>query len=127
MSLKSCCARQENGMRLMKSQDYFSIGIIKSLKEVTSFKSLRVQKKSILSTWDRISADPQHHTITVLEDGSFEERNFSTWSMGLKNLNTKVLTDIPGFIDINDDQFWSNPNNLKPTALELLRKFYDMG
>ena len=78
-------------------------------------------------TWDRISSDPRHHTITVLEDGSFEERNFSTWSMGLKNLNTKALEGIPGFIDINDDQFWSNPNNLKPTALDLLRKFYDMG
>jgi hypothetical protein len=47
--------------------------------------------------------------------------------MGLKNLNTEALEGIPGFIDINDDQFWSNPNNLKPTALELLRKFYDMG
>ena len=47
--------------------------------------------------------------------------------MGLKNLSTEALEDIPGFININDDQFWSNPNNLKPTALELLRKFYNMG
>jgi hypothetical protein len=46
--------------------------------------------------------------------------------MGLKNLSTETLKEIPGFININDDQFWSNPNNLKPTALELLRKFYDM-
>ena len=84
-------------------------------------------KKSILSTWERISIDPRHHTITVLEDGNFEERNFSAWSMGLKNLDTEMLREVPGFININDDQFWSNPNNLKPTALELLRNFYDMG
>ena len=83
-------------------------------------------QKSILSAWERISTDPRHHTITVLEDGSFEERNFSAWSMGLKNLNTETLTEIPGFININNDQFWSNPNNLKPSALELLRNFYDM-
>ena len=84
-------------------------------------------KKSILSTWERISADQRHHTITVLEDGNFEERNFSAWSMGLKNLDNEILREVPGFININNDQFWSNPNNLKPTALELLRNFYDMG
>ena len=83
-------------------------------------------QKSILSAWERISTDPRHHTITVLEDGSFEERNFSAWSMGLKNLDTETLTEIPGFININNDQFWSNPNNLKPSALELLRNFYEM-
>ena len=83
-------------------------------------------QKSILSAWERISTDPRHHTITVLEEGSFEERNFSAWSMGLKNLDTETLTEIPGFININNDQFWSNPNNLKPSALELLRNFYDM-
>ena len=83
-------------------------------------------QKSILSAWERISTDPRHHTITVLEDGSFEERNFLGWSMGLKNLDTETLTEIPGFININNDQFWSNPNNLKPSALELLRNFYDM-
>ena len=99
----------------------------KKFKRGNFLQIIEGPKKSILSTWDRISADPQHHTITVLEDGSFEERNFSTCTMALKNLNTKARTDIPGFIDINDDQFWSNPSNLKPTALELLKKFYDMG
>ena len=83
-------------------------------------------QKSILSAWERISTDPRHHTITVLEDGNFKERNFSAWSMGLKNLDTETLTEIPGFININNDQFWSNPNNLKPSALELLRNFYEM-
>ena len=84
-------------------------------------------KKSILSAWERISNDPSHHTITVLEDGQLQDRNFSAWSMGLKNLNTETLNEVPGFININNDEFWSNPNNLKPTALELLKKFYDMG
>ena len=84
-------------------------------------------ENSIFSTWERICKDSQHHTITVLEEGSYEERNFSNWSMGLKNLGTEALTDIPGFININNDQFWENPNNLKPNAMKLLRNFYDMG
>ena len=84
-------------------------------------------ENSIFSTWERICKDPKHHTITVLEEGSYEERNFSNWSMGLKNLGTKGLIDIPGFININNDQFWENPNNLKPNAMKLLRNFYDMG
>lgn len=84
-------------------------------------------KNSILSAWERILADQRHHTITVLEDGKFDERNFSAWSMGLKNLNTETMKEVPGFVNLNNDRFWSNPNNLKPTALELLRNFYDMG
>ena len=84
-------------------------------------------KNSILSAWERILADQRHHTITVLEDGKFDERNFSAWSMGLKNLNTEAMKEVPGFVNLNNDRFWSNPNNLKPTALELLRNFYDMG
>ena len=84
-------------------------------------------ENSIFSTWERIRKDPQHHTITVLEEGSYEERNFSNWSMGLKNLGTEAFIDIPGFININNDQFWENPKNLKPNAMKLLRNFYDMG
>ena len=99
----------------------------KKFKRGNFLQIIEGPKKSISATWDRIAADNRHHTITVLEDGSFEDRNFSNWSMGMKNLNTEELEDMPGFININDDQFWSNPNNLKATALELLRKFYDMG
>ena len=98
----------------------------KKFKRGNFLQIIEGPKKSISATWDRIAADNRHHTITVLEDGIFEDRNFSNWSMGMKNLNTEELEDMPGFININDDQFWSNPNNLKATALELLRKFYDM-
>ena len=84
-------------------------------------------KNSILLAWERISADPRHHTITVLEDGNFVERNFSAWSMGLKNLDTEMLREGPGLIYINYEDFWANAHILKATALELLRNFYDMG
>ena len=66
----------------------------KKFKRGNFLQIIEGPKKSISPTWDRISADPRHHTITVLEDGSFEERNFSTWSMGLKNLNTEALKDL---------------------------------
>ena len=99
----------------------------KKFKRGNFLQIIEGPKKSISSTWDRISTDPRHHTITVLEDGSFEIRNFSNWSMGLKNLSTEALEGIPGFIEINDEQVLLNPNNLKPNALDLLRKFYDMG
>ena len=99
----------------------------KTFKRGNFLQIIEGPKNSIFSAWERISADRRHHTITVLEDGNFEERNFSAWSMGLKNLDTEALRDVPGFININNDQFWSNPNHLKPSALELLRNFYDMG
>ena len=60
----------------------------KKFKRGNFLQIIEGPQNSLSHTWDRSSAAPRHHTITVLEDGSFEERNFSTWSMGLKNLNT---------------------------------------
>ena len=76
----------------------------KKFKRGNFLQIIEGPKKSISATWDRIAADNRHHTITVLEDGSFEDRNFSNWSMGMKNLNTEELEDIPGFININESR-----------------------
>ena len=82
-------------------------------------------KKSIINVWPRISRDTRHHTITILEEGTYEQRIFPTWSMGFKNLNDKEFTGLPGALELTDESFWENIANVKPRAFHLLKSFYD--
>ena len=82
-------------------------------------------KKSIIKVWPRISRDSRHHTITVLEEGTYDQRIFPTWSMGFKNLNDQYFTRMPGFLELTDEGFWTDIANLKPRAFQLLKSFYD--
>ena len=83
-------------------------------------------KPSIENVWPRILKDNRHHTITILEEGSYEKRNFPDWSMGFKNINDQDFKELPGFLELTDESFWEDISNHKPQAFELLKKFYDI-
>jgi hypothetical protein len=75
--------------------------------------------------YEKITSDNRHHTIIVLERGEITERNFGTWSMGFKNLETSELKMFPGFKDIDENSF--NPENFSrqiQPALETMKMFY---
>jgi hypothetical protein len=82
-------------------------------------------ERSMLEVWDRITNDNRHHTITKLEEGTSEKRNFPDWTMGFKNLSDESLTVLAKFPEINSESFWSNISKLKPRAFQLLKSFYD--
>ena len=82
-------------------------------------------KRSIDNVWPRIINDNRHHTVTILEEGSYDQRNFSNWSMGFKNLKDKDLKELPGFLELTDEKFWEDISNYKPRAFQLLKSFYD--
>ncbi len=82
----------------------------------------------INDVWRRISNDARHHTIIVVHEGPIENRMFSDWSMGFKNVAAEDLESFKGFSDLGSDRFWQE---VTPTsaasALELLKSFYDGG
>lgn len=83
---------------------------------------------SIDDVWARISKDPRHHTIVVVEEEDIEERMFKDWSMGFRNVDAKDLKNIEGFSDLGSDNFWNQiTSGAVPEALELLKSFYDGG
>ena len=76
--------------------------------------------------WRRISGDPRHHTIIVLEEGESDERMFGDWSMGFRNVDAEDLAQIPGFSELGSDEFWKDAKKQAlPDALAALRRFYD--
>ena len=82
-------------------------------------------EKQLEGVWNRISKDPRHHTIVVVEEGNIQERMFKDWSMGFKNVDSKDLCDFQGFSDLGSDKFWEDIDPGKvSSALELARSFY---
>lgn len=76
--------------------------------------------------WRRISGDPRHHTVIVLEEGESDERMFGDWSMGFRNVDAEDLAQIPGFSELGSDEFWGDAKKQAlPDALATLRRFYD--
>ena len=81
---------------------------------------------AIDDVWQRISNDRRHHTIIKLKEGNAEERMFSDWSMGFRNVDAHDLKGFEGFSDLGSDNFWNQANpSAMSDALELLKSFYD--
>lgn len=81
---------------------------------------------AIDDVWKRISEDRRHHTIVVIDEASIEDRMFSNWSMGFKDVDASDLANVEGFADLGSDAFWARvkENNLS-NGLQLLRSFYE--
>jgi len=76
--------------------------------------------------WRRISSDPRHHTVVVVEEGHVAQRMFPDWSMGFKNVAAVQLADYEGFADMGTDAFWHRAAQGSLTeAIDLLKGFYD--
>ncbi len=87
---------------------------------------LQGPEKALEDLWKRISADPRHHTIIVLEEGDSPDRMFADWSMGFRNVDESDLKAFPGFQQLGSDDFWQRVTaNPLPGALDMLRGFYE--
>ena len=76
--------------------------------------------------WRRISGDPRHHTIIVLDEGESDVRMFGDWSMGFRNVDENDLAKFAGFSELGSDAFWQDAKKQAlPDALSTLRSFYD--
>ena len=81
---------------------------------------------ALADVWNRISSDPRHHTIIVLEEGESDARAFGDWSMGFRNVDEQDLAGFVGFSQLGSDAFWQDAKKQAlPDALATLRSFYD--
>ena len=82
--------------------------------------------EALEDVWRRISGDPRHHTIIVLDEGQSDARMFGDWSMGFRNVDEGDLAKFAGFSELGSDEFWKDAKKQAlPDALSTLRSFYD--
>jgi len=60
---------------------------------------LEGEKTVVERTFERVSADPRHESVTIIDSGELSERNFPKWSMGFKAMDSFSHTGLSGYID----------------------------
>ena len=87
---------------------------------------LEGDKNEVHTLFDKIKKDKRHHTILTISQGEIENRMFSEWAMGFKNVDDALFADLPGYARIGDASFDPaafQQSNAK--ALGLLKFFHD--
>ena len=87
---------------------------------------LEGDEREVRALYDRIRRDKRHHTILTLAEGESDERMFSEWAMGFKNVDDAMFAALPGHARIGAASF--DPaafQHSNAEALKLLKFFHD--
>ena len=75
-------------------------------------------------TYERVSRDPRHKNIFLLEREPIAERSFARWSMGFKRLGSADAIAHPEYAPFFEHGFNAADFGVRPgLALEMLRDF----
>jgi hypothetical protein len=83
---------------------------------------LEGESKAVHHTFDRIKHDPRHDHVTLLLDEAIEEKTFSHWNMGFKQLQREDLAKFAAYAEYFEDDF-SHIKAQPKLALEILKTF----
>ena len=82
---------------------------------------LEGEEDMVQQTYDRISTDERHKSITHVAGGELAERNFPEWAMGYKAIDSLNLSTFKGTVNLDGGSAITNPNN--HIAIKILNAF----
>ncbi len=75
-------------------------------------QALEGDRESVRALFEKIQADPRHHTMTKIYDQETEERNFKDWQMGFHLVTGKELEGYDGYSEILSTEVATNEIDL---------------
>lgn len=66
-------------------------------KDGNFIQLLEGDEASVRETFKRIEADPRHRNIVVVFEEAVDQRIFSGWSMGCREVDDTSLRNVPGY------------------------------
>ena len=85
---------------------------------------LEGEPAAVQATFARIGQDPRHRNVTVLLEEALQERHFSQWSMGYKQLRAADVQAFPQYAPLFKYGFNTRAFAPKPgDALDMLKMF----
>jgi hypothetical protein len=92
-------------------------------KEGSFMQFLEGVEQTVRELLERITLDPRHYNVAMLQEGVLDERIFPDWSMGFRMLDDGVK-DVPGYADFEEMSLSGEGFTAKPQrCLQLLRLF----
>ena len=67
-------------------------------------------RENVENVYNRISRDPRHSDLIILQRRDISERNFSEWSMGFRSSSKAEFEQLEGFLDLRA-QIQNNRND----------------
>jgi len=87
---------------------------------------LEGDEREVRALYEKITRDKRHHIILPLGEGQIEERMFSDWAMGFKNVDAALFAGLPGHARIGEASFEPAAfQHSNVEALKLLKFFHD--
>lgn len=77
-------------------------------------------EKAVRVILAKIAADPRHKSITTLLEGFTDERQFSEWSMGFRDLNSLEVRSLHGFSEFLNTPLDGTEFKTSPTRSQRL-------
>lgn len=88
-------------------------------------QALEGEKETVESLYNRISQDPRHKSVMIMSREQVNDRAFSNWSMGFKNLadvDPQTLEEYREHLDANSFEIFLNQNPSRAKRLLWLFK-----
>lgn len=85
---------------------------------------LEGNEQDVSGVFERISKDPRHHGVFVLDKGRIAERALPSWSMGYKHLAPEQQEQVGGFNLNKADLEKALDPELPRSVLSMMRTFY---
>lgn len=93
-------------------------------KDGNFIQALEGEEKNVRDLFAKISRDPRHRGVLTLAEGFREERQFSDWSMGFRDLNEAEARATPGYSEFLNTSFTAPEFAAEPDrCLRLLLAF----
>ena len=91
-------------------------------KDGNFLQILEGEESTVLELYTHIARDPRHCGILTLHKGFRDERQFSGWSMGFRDLSNAEVHSIPGYNEflntpLTADEFSANPDRCQKLLL----------
>lgn len=85
---------------------------------------LEGEEPDVSAVFERISKDPRHHGIFVLDKGNIAEKALPSWSMGYQPLDPEQQKQVGGFNLNKADLERALDPELPRSVLSMMRTFY---
>ena len=91
-------------------------------KDGNFIQMLEGERAAVDEAFRKIQLDPRHHGIIELLEGETPAREFSEWSMGLRDLRSPEAQRVPGYSEflnssLLSEEFTRNPSRARKLLL----------
>ena len=86
-------------------------------------QTLEGTPEAVGTVFDAIAVDPRHDAVRVVDERTVEDRAFSTWSMGFRNVSAREVAQLQDFGDFARQSVGQDLSAHATSAFELLERF----